>query len=396
MSPTDRFSEFTARLRELVSCSSNGLAPSHGGPPADRTSRLAKTPNPNRPEAGPPAAFNGLALELFRLQFDHNAPYRRHCEAQGLTPATVQQWPDIPSVPTAAFKEWEMSCLPARQRTAVFHSSRTTGQHPSRHFHSDESLAVYELSLWPWFAAHLLGPDCARRDWQLVMLTPSPRQAPHSSLVHMFETVRRRVGSGKFSGHIGADDSWSVDTKAVTDALMRGPAAKQPVILLGTAFGFVHLLDDLAAEGLKLVLPKGSRVLETGGYKGRCRSLPKAELHRLITQRLGIPSSNIVCEYGMSELSSQAYDQVAGQGTRAPRDRRFHFPAWVRVQVVSPETGAEVAEGETGLLRIFDLANVFSVMAIQTEDLGVRRGEGFELIGRAALAEPRGCSLMAA
>ena len=48
------------------------------------------------------------------------------------------------------------------------------------------------------------------------------------------------------------------------------------------------------------------------------------------------------------------------------------------------------------LIRIFDLANVFSVAAIQTEDLGVRRGDGFELIGRAQLAEPRGCSLMTA
>jgi hypothetical protein len=65
------------------------------------------------------------------------------------------------------------------------------------------------------------------------------------------------------------------------------------------------------------------------------------------------------------------------------------------VQIISPETGCEVAEGGTGLIRIFDLANMFSVMAIQTEDLGVRRGDGFELIGRAQQAEPRGCSLMA-
>jgi hypothetical protein len=64
------------------------------------------------------------------------------------------------------------------------------------------------------------------------------------------------------------------------------------------------------------------------------------------------------------------------------------------VQIISPETGREVADGETGLIRVFDLANVFSVMAIQTEDLGIRRDEHFELIGRAQLAEPRGCSLM--
>jgi hypothetical protein len=56
--------------------------------------------------------------------------------------------------------------------------------------------------------------------------------------------------------------------------------------------------------------------------------------------------------------------------------------------------GREVADGQTGLIGVFDLANVFSVMAIQTDDLGVRHGDGFELLGRAALVEPRGCSLM--
>jgi len=74
--------------------------------------------------------------------------------------------------------------------------------------------------------------------------------------------------------------------------------------------------------------------------------------------------------------------------------RNFHFPPWTRVQIVSTETGREVAEGESGLIRVFDLANIFSVAAIQTEDVGVRRGDGFELVGRAQLSEPRGCSLM--
>ena len=64
------------------------------------------------------------------------------------------------------------------------------------------------------------------------------------------------------------------------------------------------------------------------------------------------------------------------------------------MQIISPETGREVGEGETGLIRVFDLANVYSVMAIQTEDLGIRRGDGFKLLGRAGSAEPRGCSLL--
>ena len=134
--------------------------------------------------------------------------------------------------------------------------------------------------------------------------------------------------------------------------------------------------------------------METGGYKGRSRALPKGELHAAITEGLGLPPESIISEYGMSELSSQAYDRSYRAQTESPRV--FRFPPWARSQIVSPETGLEAGEGETGLLRVWDLANVYSVMAVQTEDLGIRRGEGFELIGRAALAEQRGCSLMSA
>ena len=168
-------------------------------------------------------------------------------------------------------------------------------------------------------------------------------------------------------------------------------------MLLGTAFMFVHLLDELERRGLSIALPPGSRIMETGGYKGRSRELPKAELHALITSRLGVPPEFIVCEYGMSELSSQAYDRVAGSASLLhPQSSIFSFPPWCRALVISPETGREVAEGETGLLRLFDLANVRSMMAVQTEDLAVRRGDGFELLGRAAQTEARGCSLLAA
>jgi hypothetical protein len=174
----------------------------------------------------------------------------------------------------------------------------------------------------------------------------------------------------------------------------------------------VHLIDHLSVRRIHFALPAGSRAMETGGYKGRSRVLTKPALHALITEFLGIPATHIVTEYGMSELSSQAYDHAVpmaalplrvseGESLYATNDahqpsRLFHFPPWVRVQIISPETGREVAEGETGLLRVFDLANVSSVMAIQTEDLVVRHDTGFELIGRAPAAELRGCSLLTA
>ncbi|MCW5558057.1 MAG: hypothetical protein KIT22_09550, partial [Verrucomicrobiae bacterium] len=152
-------------------------------------------------------------------------------------------------------------------------------------------------------------------------------------------------------------------------------------------------LDGMASRGQRLELPPGSRAMETGGYKGRSRTLTRSELHGAIRECLGIGPEFIVSEYGMSELSSQAYDGVAG-ATNEPRV--FRLPPWARAVVVSAETGREVAEGEAGLLRLLDLANVGSVMAVQTADLAIRRGDGFELLGRAPASEARGCSLRSA
>ncbi|MEO7299430.1 MAG: hypothetical protein ABI042_12745 [Verrucomicrobiota bacterium] len=428
--------------------------------------------------------FNELALSLFSLQFFAVAPYRKFCEARKVSPTTIRDWSEIPALPTSAFKEFEISSLKQEDRTYVFHSSGTTEQIPSRHFHNANSLAIYEASLLPWFQKHFLG------DWDedseteilsaltltlspeereqrsdvrdifknsdsdsvagislqrntippllggegrgegerffpsdkpgFIFLTPSPALAPNSSLVHMFETVRRELGSrdSLFTGLVArascpcdsegevwdsthgqdarATTAWTLAIEQTLFALRKSMCANRPVGILGTAFLFVHLLDHFAANNIRYRLATGSRVLETGGYKGRSRTLPKDELHQLITKHLGIPASHIVCEYGMSELSSQAYDsQIQNEKIKNKNERIFHFPPWARAKIISPETGKEVGEGETGLICIFDLANVFSVLAIQTEDLGIRRGDGFELIGRASLAEPRGCSLMA-
>ena len=344
-------------------------------------------------------AFSGLALELFSLQFKSNPAYRTICESRGLTPGTVNQWTQIPAVPTAAFKELELTNLAPDERTAVFHSSGTTGQKPSRHFHSAESLAFYEASLIAWFLENI-PPDLrfAICNLWLVCLTPPPTMVPHSSLVHMFDVVRREYAlpASVFFGQLAGDGSWTLDFVATYNQLKAAINSRQPVIMLGTAFSFVHLLDYLASKDLVFNLPEGSLVMETGGYKNRSRVLQKAQLHALITERLGVPRKNILCEYGMSELSSQAYDAEMNNSTLKIQnsERPFRFPPWARVQIISPETGREVAEGETGLIRVLDLANVFSVAAIQTEDLGVRLCDGFELVGRAQLAEPRGCSLM--
>src|SRR2546423_144428 len=101
--------------------------------------------------------FNQIALELFRLQFEAVPVYRRFCEARKFLPHAISGWNDIPALPVSAFKAFEISSLAPAGRVAVFHSSGTTGQPPSRHFHSVESLQIYEASVLAGFEQHLLG-----------------------------------------------------------------------------------------------------------------------------------------------------------------------------------------------------------------------------------------------
>lgn len=339
-----------------------------------------------------PIPFNDWALALFRLQLAHNPAMARVCAAQH--PDAVSHWTTLPAVPAVAFKELEMTSLASQERTHIFHSSGTTGQRPSRHFHHAQSLALYEASLTAWHA-HTFDWNAACP--RMLFLTPPPDQAPHSSLVHMLDTLGRRAPdtASPFVGCTQADGSWGLDIFSSIELLERSVSTAEPLALLGTAFNFVQLLDALTETGRRFRLPQGSRVMETGGYKGRTRSMPRAELHAWIGTRLGIPSHHVVCEYGMSELSSQAYDHALTPPAEsaAPSPRPFRFPPWARALIVSPETGLPVHVGETGLIRIIDLANVWSTLVIQTEDMGLRLPDGFELLGRVTRSEPRGCSL---
>src|SRR5262249_22301111 len=146
------------------------------------------------------------------------------------------------------------------------------------------------------------------RRMRVVCLTPFPAQAPHSSLAHMCEAICRNFGlaDSAFLAEVNDDGAWVLNLDGTLAELVSVCAKGQPALLLGTAFSFVHLLDYLSERGVRVELPAGSRAMETGGYKGRSRIVPKTQLHTLLSKELGIPRSHIISEYGMSELSSQA------------------------------------------------------------------------------------------
>ena len=331
--------------------------------------------------------FTQLALALFRYQARECAPYRALLAYRGVDADRIGDWRDIPALPCAAFKDLEVCSFPASRAVHRFETSGTSSGRPGTLFL--DTLDLYEASLRPAFRRGLL-PDLASDERiAICALAPSWTTHPTSSLSHMFGCAIEEWGN-EGSGFV-----WKEGSVPGADYLAWIETQRSPILVCATAFALVHWLDALEREGTDVAFPEGSRLMETGGFKGRSRSVTRAELYASVEARLGIPSGRIVNQYGMTELGSQFYDSVL-QDTGP---RRKLAPPWTRVRFVDPATGDAVREGDTGVIEILDLANTGSVMALRTADLGRRCGGGeenpvgFDVLGRVEGAELRGCSV---
>jgi hypothetical protein len=378
-------------------------------------------------------AFLDLARRVLRHQAAHNPDYARYARRLGVALDRLADPLDAPPVPTDAFKRLRLCAFDPDQAVACFRSSGTTAADRSEH--RFRTLDVYRASIAPPFVRYVLpdlGPEPAI---PMLVLAPSAAQVPDSSLYFMFDVLRQRFGQGSASAGF-FDDALALDVPAVGRALAAAAAQDQPVLLLGPSFSYVHVFDR--APDLRVALPPRSRVFETGGFKGKSREVSRAELHALFRERLGIEPAMIVGEYSMSELSSQLYEPGLRWALAAPATPAAHSalpapaapaapaapeaghpdgarlyvpPPWCAVRVLDPATLAPLAVGQRGLVAFFDLANLDSVSAVVTGDLGelvpaAHPGDappgwhglpegcrGLALHGRAAGQSAKGCSL---
>jgi len=349
------------------------------------------------------AELERLALEVFAFQFETIAPYHKLCRGLGRTPETVTSWRGIPAVPALAFKQYTLFADAPDAIIRTFRSSGTSepGRSSAAHF-SRAGLELMDSAVVAAARARLFADG---RRTRILVLTPPPEQVPHMIMVHGMARLIRAFG---LDGSRFVAGPGGLDFAALWTELEHCQHAGVPVSLLGSSFGFVHFFDWMTGLGRRLALPAGSRVMDAGGYKGRSREIGRDAFVRWAAERCGVPSTRVINLLGMTELASQIYDEVDGEVDPAGVARMKRPPPWMRTWVVDPRRhgrdGAEpVGDGELGLLRHLDLANVERPMVIQSEDVGraVTRStggaprHGFEIIGRAKGAEPRGCSLSA-
>lgn len=304
--------------------------------------------------------FEALALSVFHRQAEQCAPYREYIERMGIDPHAVQRIDQIPFLPIRLFKTHEVYCG-AKAPEVVFTSSATTGMTPSRH--PMASLALYERAFTEAFRRFYGEPS----EWSLYGLLPNYLQRKGSSLVYMADRLIQACGSGGFY----LDEYERLIADLVADP--------KPKILLGVSYALWDLAERYAPKLQNTI------VMETGGMKGHREELPKEAFHKILCEAFGV--ERIHSEYGMAELTSQAYSKG---------ENRFYCPAWMRVAVRDVNDPLDVRfEAGRGGLNIIDLANYYSCSFLQTEDVARRYADGsFEVEGRIDHSEIRGCNLL--
>lgn len=313
-----------------------------------------------------------MALEIFQLQYLHNAVYKKYVDSLRINPGNINSIETIPFLPISFFKTHEVITT-IFEPEIIFESSGTTGQNTSRHLVKKKSL--YEKSFSKAFNSFYGNP----KEWCILGLLPGYLERKNSSLVSMVNYFIEK-SENNISGF------YLHDHEKLYQTIVHNEIMERPTLLIGVTFS---LLDFAEKYSMKL---QNTIVMETGGMKGRREEITREEVHQFLQNKLGVHV--VHSEYGMTELLSQAYSK--GKGL-------FQCPAWMKVLVREYHdpfaiiSNSSVNKSAGGLLNIIDLANLYSCCFIATDDVGKTYKNGtFEVLGRRDVSDLRGCSLLTA
>ncbi len=308
--------------------------------------------------------FLKTALAVFRFQAQHCSIYKDYIEQLGIDVIQVQQLEAIPFLPIQFFKthrvisKWQEEYL-------LFESSATTSQVSSKHFVADQRL--YDRSLLASFEAALGNVN----DKVVLGLLPHYLERKNSSLVYMVDYLIGKSGRAESGFYLDKQED-------LFEQIIRLETQKQDVVLFGVTFALLDFAKKFSSE------LKYTRIIETGGMKGRGEELTREAVHKILNESFG-PRA-IYSEYGMAELLSQSYYM---------QDKRFEPPAWKSVLVRDLYDPFDLRPIGKGALNIIDLANIYSCSFIATDDIGCVYEDGkFDVLGRLDASEIRGCNLL--
>lgn len=279
--------------------------------------------------------------QVLRHTYDNVAPYRKKCEATGVTPEDLQTLADISKFPFT-YKDdlrdnypFGMTAVPMDDVVRIHASSGTTGK---------STVVTYtrnDIDNWANLVARCIRASGGRRQ----------------DMLHV------AYGYGLFTGGLGAHYGAEQLGCAVIP-MGGGQTSKQvqlindfkPRIIMITPSYMLNVIDEMERQGLD---PRKSS-LEIGIFGAEPWT---GSMRKEIEDRLGIDAIDI---YGLSEVGGPGVANECIESKDGPTIWEDHFYP----EIIDPETGEVLPDGEYGELVFTTLTKeAMPMIRYRTRDL---------------------------
>jgi len=287
------------------------------------------------------------ALQLARLghalrqAYDHQAPYRAKCEAAGVHPDDLHSLDDLRRFPFTAKSDlrdaypFGMFAIPREKCVRIHASSGTTGRP------TVVGYSAGDIATWAELMARSLHAGGARPG----------------------DIIHNAYGYGLFTGGLGAH--YGAERLGCTVVPMSGGFGERQVqlirefgarVVLMTPSYMLAIADEFERQGID---PR-STAMRIGIFGAE----PWTEgMRQEIERRLGIDAADI---YGLSEVMGPGVACEFVETKDGPTVWEDHFYP----EIVDPETGVPVPDGEPGELVLTSLTKeAMPVIRYRTRDL---------------------------
>ena len=331
--------------------------------------------------------FNDYALRIFALHYKVNSIFREFCDAKKVRPGDINRWEDVPMVYNDVFKTHLVASFPLEKSVMACLTGGTTSLTQRGRIFRDEDGKRLVFAANKMMTGSYLFPDFADgKRCRVLILAPSPELAPSMGMAIGIDQTRQHFGTPDSMFLLGKS---GIHINELLKALRESEASGVPVALIGATSAYVYFFQACRRKKMKFCLPAGSRICDGGGYRGRFGKITRDDYYAMVQEALGIPGSHCVNVLGEAETATNLFDDSLRRYAKGlhPRLRTRPVPPWCKVRAMSIDDLSPLPDGEIGLLAHWDLANVPTVLAVITDNLGYTtdNGQGCEMVGRAKI-----------
>ncbi len=333
------------------------------------------------------AVFNDYSLRMFHLQYAANPIFHEFCEAKNVRPGDIDRWQDVPMVYNDVFKTHLVASFPLEQSVMACLTGGTTSLTQRGRIFRDEDGKRLVFAANKMMTASYLFPDFEEgKRCRILILAPSPEMAPSMGMAIGMDQTRRAFGTPDSEFLLGKS---GIHINKLLKALRESEATGVPIALIGATSAYVYFFQACRRKKMKFCLPPGSRICDGGGYRNRFGIVTRDDYYAMVQEILGIPEHHCVNVLGEAETATNLFDDALRRHVKGlpKRARTRPVPPWSRVLCMSIDELKPLPDGEVGLFAHWDLANIPTVLAVITDNLGYMtdNGTGCEMVGRAKI-----------